>query len=227
MARMARGNPMDDLSVRAKMQATVVRQFASGRVVSPPIRPLTPYVLAVSTQRPRQPKLDTPGRVNMSKRMSIDNPMHRPDVAQRQAETLRQRYRDGTLLPPSRAVSSAQERQLFDVFVNGGLPVIHSGGRTFWIGPCVSGRRRNPDMRHLTERRAILFSGRYWHTAEDIETQLQDYQSAGWAVLHFWEESLTHKSLARALAAEFLASGSVSSQLPPWALVRSIRSVSV
>jgi len=143
------------------------------------------------------------------------------------AVSLKRAYREGRISPPSRAVSSAQELELFDCFEQAGLPIVHCGGRQFWIGPCQSGKRRNPDMRHVSERRAILFSSRHWHTPEDMAIQLQDYLGKGWAVLNFWEDALrtnANKHSAAALAKEFLATGCVSSSYPSWVEVRSIPS---
>lgn len=230
MARMARGNPMDDPATLAKMTATVKQQFRDGRPVIGPRRPDKPYVLAprASIQPRRQPKLDTPARLAMSVRMKADNPMRRPDVAARMGVSLKRAYQEGRINPPSRAVSSAQELELFDCFAKAGLPLVHCGGRQFWIGPCQSGKRRNPDMRHVSARRAILFSSRYWHTPEDMTIQLQDYLGKGWAVLNFWDDTLrttANKNSATALAAEFLATGSVSNPLPSWAEVASIPSL--
>lgn len=212
-----------------KLSETLKRGFAEGRRVIPPKRPARPYVLApASSIKPRkQPKLDTPARRAASERMKTNNPMQRPEVATRVHALIKKAYAEGRIKPPSRAVSSAAELQLFACFEKAGLPIVHCGGRQFWIGPCQSGMRRNPDMRHLSERRVILYSSHYWHP-DGMEVQFQDYLSQGWSVLNFWEDALrtnANKSLAIVLAAEFLETGSVLNLLPSWAEVRSTPSL--
>lgn len=224
MARMERSNPMDNPETLEKMRTTVIKQFQDGRQVIPPARPEKPYVIAIPTVKPEKTKSTEPHYIALAERMRLRNPMKNSNVAARMGASLKNAYRDGRIQPPSRAVSSAQELMLFACFEKAGLPILHCGSRKFWIGPCQSGLRRNPDMRHPSERRAILYSARYWHTPEDIEIQLQDYLSVGWSILHFWEDCLktnTSRILACALAKEFLETGYVLSPSHSWVEVRS------
>src|SRR5262249_17250492 len=55
-----------------------------------------------------------------------------------------------------------------------------------WIGPCASGKRRNPDFLYGSgkNRVAILMHGTYWHSRPDSDdtTEMKDYGSAGWRI---------------------------------------------
>lgn len=69
------------------------------------------------------------------------------------------------------------------------LPFSFVGDWSFWIGPCKSGRCRNPDFIHVdrTKKLALLVSGRYHH-ARTWRTEIADYKSVQWTPIWVWED---------------------------------------
>ena len=61
----------------------------------------------------------------------------------------------------------------------------YTGNRAFWVGPCKSGQRRNPDFIWKTGRHkiALLYNGTYWHERHGEDAiEIGDYESKGWQV---------------------------------------------
>ena len=73
------------------------------------------------------------------------------------------------------------------------LGFTYTGDRSFWIGPCQSGMRRNPDFVWRSGKRkvALLFNGKYWHDGGTKDaTEMADYIGEGWRLCIITEEML-------------------------------------
>lgn len=141
------------------------------------------------------------------------NPMKRADVAEKVsrtvkekwgpffAEKMRRTWRDGRLGPHTRKSSGTtpnkQEIEFGRVLAKVAPRFEFVGCGTFWIGPCPSGKRRNPDFIDKERRRVILFHGEFWHPPESAEIETADYEAKGWTVLVVWSKELRQKERAR------------------------------
>jgi G:T-mismatch repair DNA endonuclease (very short patch repair protein) len=97
-------------------------------------------------------------------------------------------YRANTAQLPN-----AEERVLLDILVGAAPTFRYVGNQAFWIGPCASGQRRNPDFIDGSQKKAILLHGEYWHPKESVELEERDYMSKGWKVLVVWSKELRRK----------------------------------
>lgn len=74
------------------------------------------------------------------------------------------------------------EKFLIRYFKKNNIPLRYVGDFSFWIGPCISGKRRNPDFINVEKKKVLLYNGLYWHTNEDIKEQVNDYENKGYSV---------------------------------------------
>jgi hypothetical protein len=138
------------------------------------------------------------------------NPMKRPAVARKVSETIRRKWlpffsqqmkeswkkgkiplpwqKRGTLKCPN-----GQEAILMGILAEEAPTFQWVGNGAFWVGPCVSGKRRNPDFVDRKKKKAILLHGERWHTQESTENDLLDYGSKDWKVLIIWTAELRWK----------------------------------
>ena len=160
--------------------------------------------LHASVQTPRVRKL-----LSDTKR-GERNPMKRPEVAKKVSATIKEKWRrffseqmkqswrDGKIPFPwqkngTTQLPNAKERALLDILMAAAPTFRYVGNQAFWIGPCASGRRRNPDFIDRSQKKAILLHGEYWHPKKSVELEEQDYTSKGWKVLVVWSEELRRK----------------------------------
>lgn len=71
------------------------------------------------------------------------------------------------------------------------LPFKFTGDGSYWVHPCPSGKRRNPDFVHIDRRvkKIVLAHGTYWHKDRKIVLEeLRDYRSKGWECFIIWED---------------------------------------
>ncbi len=131
------------------------------------------------------------------------NPMKRPEVARKVSATIRKKHlkffsekmrntwrqgklkhvweRGATVVSPNKS-----EAMLF-VLLQKELPAFRFvGNGAFWIGPCKSGKRRNPDFIDGATRKVILLNGEYWHSKRGAVVERKDYEGKGWKVLQIW-----------------------------------------
>lgn len=66
----------------------------------------------------------------------------------------------------------------------------YAGNGAFWIGPCASGKTRNPDFVDRRGRRVILMHGEFWHPKASAAIETTDYEKKGWRVLVIWSKEL-------------------------------------
>jgi len=157
------------------------------------------------------------GRKSLSKRMREHNPMKDPEVAERVSKKNRGRKNMKYVLTPeglkkrqkhmrernpmadpetrARAYKTMStvmgpnlfEQQIIEFIKLNKLPFRYVGNRAYWIGPCVSGKCRNPDFVHTGGQRwAILANGAYWHPPLRHLEQMKDYESMGYKVFVIW-----------------------------------------
>jgi len=160
--------------------------------------------LLASMQTPRARKL-----LSDTKR-GERNPMKRPEVAEKVSasikkkwgpffsEQMKRSWRDGNIPFPwqkngTTQLPNAKERALLDILIEAAPTFRYVGNQAFWIGPCASGQRRNPDFIDGPQKKAILLHGEYWHPKESAEIEEQDYMSKGWKVLVVWSKELRRK----------------------------------
>ena len=144
------------------------------------------------------------------------NPMKRPEIAEKVSKTIKEKWgpffseqlktawREGRMKPRWAQGATTQspnkkEQLLAEILVTAAPAFQFVGNGAFWIGPCLSGKRRNPDFINKKEKKVILLHGEYWHTPEQAEVQTIDYQKKGWDVLTIWVKELRMKERAELL----------------------------
>ena len=152
------------------------------------------------------------------------NPMKRPEVALKVSQTIKMKHgktsserfkqmwkagRLGPHISGPRNVSPNKMETRFAEILFSVLPLFrYVGDGAFWIGPCKSGKRRNPDFIFKQERKVILFHGEYWHP-EGKDIQEQDYLSRNWMPLTVWSKEL-HTSNRATLIQKLISFGQLS-----------------
>jgi hypothetical protein len=111
---------------------------------------------------------------------------------------MKRSWRDGNIPFPwqkngTTQLPNAKERALWDILLEAAPTFRFVGNQAFWIGPCASGQRRNPDFIDGPQKKVILLHGEYWHSKEAAEIEEQDYISKGWTVLVVWSKELRRK----------------------------------
>jgi len=146
--------------------------------------------------------------------MGERNPMKRPEVARAVSKTIREKWgkaisrrvrkqwRDGRMhhvweRGPLHVSPNKAELELAAVIAGITSRIRYTGNFAFWIGPCASGKRRNPDFIDGPRRLTILLNGEYWHSQKDTEIEMNDYKSKGWRVLVIWTHELKRKNRDR------------------------------
>ena len=159
---------------------------------------------AAKTERVRQ--------LFSSTKMGDSNPMKRPEVAEKVSQTIRKKWssffaeqmrrswkngklktiweRGATSVSPNK-----KEAQLLLVLEESAPTFRFVGNGAFWIGPCASGKRRNPDFIDRAQKKAILLHGEYWHPQTSAEIETMDYEKAGWSILVVWSKDVTVRRL--------------------------------
>jgi len=135
------------------------------------------------------------------------NPMKRAEVAEKVSATMRSKWRpffsnqlkrawaDGKMPHPSetgptRALPNKAEVTLSALLQEHAPTFRYVGNRAFWVGPCQSGARKNPDFVSTSTKQVILLHGEYWHTKAAADSERLDYESRGWSVLIIWSQEL-------------------------------------
>lgn len=145
------------------------------------------------------------------------NPMKRADVRKQVSETIKKKHssffstqmkrtwrlqRDHMITAWQEANSrkpTGFELQVTSFLNRHGLPFQYTGDFSFWIGPCQSGKRRNPDYKITIkgQKKLILAHGRYWHSDEEKnQIELEDYKSKGWEAMIIWDDEPLDEALA-------------------------------
>ncbi|MBI2043869.1 hypothetical protein HYT24_00710 [Candidatus Pacearchaeota archaeon] len=123
------------------------------------------------------------------------NPMKREDVKKKMAKTLKDRWLNDeefvkNMLKSFKNLKENKfEKDFEKICKESQLPFVYTGNGSFWIGPCISGKRRNPDFKHVSDKKVILLNGDHWHTNEDINEQVKDYENKGYKVLPIWQSN--------------------------------------
>jgi len=154
-----------------------------------------------------KPIIRTPEmRARSAERMRSNNPMKDPEVVARQVATLaaskgifsermKRSWREGKIKSRSfyganKVAPNKAECKLAEIIERLKLPFTYVGNGAFWIGPCATGARRNPDFIDKYGKRVILLHGKYWHTQASVRRENYDYLSRGWRPLVIWEKEL-------------------------------------
>jgi hypothetical protein len=141
-----------------------------------------------------------------------NNPAKRPEVRKKIAETVKAMAPELsariTALHQAGKINYYHERadgpngfesKIIEFLKEQQLPFRFVGEGSFWIGPCQSGKRRNPDFIHTTTKAklAILAHGTYWHRDDLVnQEELKDYESKGWKCFVIWDtDDLSNKEL--------------------------------
>jgi G:T-mismatch repair DNA endonuclease (very short patch repair protein) len=121
---------------------------------------------------------------DMAKKLNAD-----PQERLRRSVLMTQRHAEGRV-PNTRATRglgpNKDEAALLKMIAPLGFRYVGDG--KFWIGPCISGKRRNPDFiwRRWRRKIAVLYHGRYWHEQKGSPAahaeELNDYLQIGWKV---------------------------------------------
>ena len=122
-----------------------------------------------------------------------NNPMKQKEVRMKVSNTLKQKWKDDKKFAKrmldsfKHLVKNKFEKEFSKICKEYNLSFSYVGDGSFWIGPCISGKRRNPDFKHLIKKKIILLNGDYWHTKKDINEQIIDYKNKGYNVLSIWQ----------------------------------------
>lgn len=181
---------------RQRRSERMWRLHQEGRIPrGSPLRRVAPPATVVKTKGKRRRKTlpSLKERQAASLRMRLHNPMFRPEVRARVSASLkrnaaerRSRWRAmyGEEWTTVRYGPNKAEASLLTLISPLGFLFVGDG--RFWIGPCQSGKRRNPDfiLGSGRNKAALLYNGAYWHSRPDTNAteQLADYQQAGWRV---------------------------------------------
>ena len=124
------------------------------------------------------------------KRMKENNPMRSFEVRQKVSRAIKKLYEQDRRSMVERWVNagaSPNKAELLLLNLIAPLGFRYTGDGQFWIGPCQSGRCRNPDFVYGQgdQKVAILLNGEYWHNLpkSDDEMAMKDYLEMGWRVL--------------------------------------------
>lgn len=152
-------------------------------------------------------------RARVSERMKKKNPMKNPLIAEKVSNTLKKkwhqklsdemkrRWKEGKIpFPWERSQVSCLPNKQETLL--GTILEMHAdtksfkyvGNGSFWIGPCRSGKRRNPDFLCRDLKCVILLHGEFYHTEKDAKEQEEDYLGKGWNVLTIWSKELSMRS---------------------------------
>jgi hypothetical protein len=187
--RMRRDNPMKRPEIREKrrhlsdkrkqdLREQCRRLYAMGLFGHPP--PMTEETKEAHRQRMRQ-----------------NNPMKNPETRLKVSRAIQAQYKEDRCSMVKRWVNAGNapnkaESMLAEIITPMGFQF--TGGGQFWIGPCQSGRCRNPDFVYGTgrEKIALLLNGEYWHSLpkSDDEAAMTDYSELGWQVFVVTDKEL-------------------------------------
>jgi hypothetical protein len=148
-------------------------------------------------------------RRKASKRMKANNPMHDEAALAQMMATKEERYGENYYSEHFKRMWAEGKINTVPTFLGFGRPANKTesalipmleklgakfrGDGTFWIGPCVSGHRRNPDFVFGSGKKkmALLVHGTYWHRDEEAASlQTRDYEMAGWNLFVLWVKDL-------------------------------------
>lgn len=185
--RMKANNPVNSPEVREKIAATLRKQSKQ---------------LAARLDQMRRdglithPPMSEANKAAASARMKANNPMKRPEVAAKVSISKLWRHFGNPKVIAEAWIRAGvapnkAEQALAELIASLGFRFV--GDALFWIGPCRSGRCRNPDFIYKSGRNriAILLHGEYWHRAESDAVELADYTGKGWQVLTIWTKELS------------------------------------
>jgi hypothetical protein len=158
--------------------------------------PILPTKKQSTNKRRRKSPISDAEKQRISIRMKNNNPMFRAEVRAKASASMKALWRDAEFSELERSGASPGpnklEQRLLTLIEPLGFRYVGDG--RFWIGPCTSGKRRNPDFLHGSgkNKRAVLLHGRYWHSRADSndEQELVDYLAAGWTVKVILENDL-------------------------------------
>jgi len=133
-------------------------------------------------------------RKNSLAKIGYKNPMKRKDVREKVSKSMKEKWKNDQdfarkILNSFRCLNKNKFEREFESFCKiNKLPFIYVGNGSFWVGPCISGKRRNPDFKHLWKNKVVLLNGEYWHKKEDVYKQIKDYQSKRYDVFIIWQD---------------------------------------
>lgn len=87
------------------------------------------------------------------------------------------------------------ELYLDKLFKLNNVSLDYVGDCSFWVGPCISGKRRNPDFINKPKKKILLFNGKHWHNPETDIIEIEDYKNKGFDVLTINEDNLNENDL--------------------------------
>jgi len=154
----------------------------------------------------------------VASKVGSKNPMKREEVRNQVSATIREKHLEffsaqmkktwkdqrEHMISASLAASSRKpsgfEHKLTAFLEKHSLPFRYTGDFSFWIGPCASGRRKNPDYISTTkgQKKVILAHGRYWHPDDKLNAlEIADYKSKGWDSMIVWDDEPMNAELAQ------------------------------
>lgn len=141
-------------------------------------------------------------------RMKKNNPMFNTKTAKKVHTSLKKKWQDSEyrkkMLPINfyKKRPTFLEKKLIDFINTENLPFKYTGDKTFWIGPCLSGKCRNPDFIH-TDFKKIK---KAIEVGNFTKQRKIDYNDKGIEVLHLTKKVLFSKEMPN-IVRSFACSG--------------------
>lgn len=133
-----------------------------------------------------------------SQRMKAHNPMFNPETVRKVVLVSRWRHFSDPKAYAERLIRKNIGPNKTEARIEAALQPLgfrFVGDGKFWIGPCLSGKCRNPDFIWKSGRKKVglLYHSNYWHNRPDSddEEELRDYQALGWQIFVFREGDLS------------------------------------
>lgn len=198
-----------DPNERQRRSEQMKRLHAEGKIPKVRVGPRLSHWRNPPRPRLRPDHLTEDGRRKLSERMRLRNPMKNPEVVARVFATTRQRRLAGAYqaapFTPGQGPNKA-ERIVAALLEPSGFRFVGDGA--FWIGPCKSGNRRNPDFIYRSGKNkvGVLYHSTYWHTRNLAAEQAEaaDYEHAGWRMFVIWDAMMVSPEATLASVKDWL-----------------------
>lgn len=128
-----------------------------------------------------------------SLRLKKSNPMHRKEVALQVSNTHKQKWQDAAYresqIQKWHKSPNSLESQIIQLFEDKNVPFKFTGDGSFWVTTTL-GKHRCPDFVNLQLKKVILICGEYWHSKEEVDQEVKEYNSRGFEVLVFFDKEI-------------------------------------
>jgi hypothetical protein len=143
--------------------------------------------------------------------MKNKNPMNNKEIAKKMGNTLKNKwatdetFRNKMLSRVFVNISpTVYEIELKNILNEMKMPYRFVGDKNFYVGPCVSGKCRNPDFIHhnfISKRKVIEICG--WKNSYDLKIRDDDYKSQSIDALWIYKDELKNINILKSKIIQF------------------------